>query len=104
MFSALIKQSVFILGNDKTQVPPAVLTHCERMVGEVAQLHKPALKAIAGSKNAQFIFQKQRFWSKQSICEFRLNFIAEQRRPETWKVFKSSNQNILCETKYCIQF
>lgn len=36
MFSALIKQSVFILGNDKTQVPPAVLTHCERMVGEVA--------------------------------------------------------------------
>lgn len=35
-FSALVKQCVFILGNDKTQVPPAVLTHWERMVGEVA--------------------------------------------------------------------
>lgn len=36
MFSALIEQSAFILGSDKTQVPPAVLTHWERMLGEVA--------------------------------------------------------------------
>lgn len=48
--------------------------------------------------------KKKIFWSKQSICKFRFNFIAEQRRSETWEVFKSSNQNILCETQYCIQF
>jgi len=54
--------------------------------------------------NSLYSKKQKRFWSKQSICEFRLNSAAEQRRSEIWKVLKSSNQNILCETQYCIQF
>lgn len=104
-FSALQKQWGFILGSDKTPVPPSVLTHWECLGGEVASLHEPALGAIAGSKKEWFIFQKKiGFWSKQTICKFRLDFIAEQRRYDIWNVFKSSKQNILCETKCCIQF
>lgn len=54
------KQWGFILGSDKTPVPPAVLTHWECLGGEVAKLHEPALGAIAGSKKGIVYIQKKK--------------------------------------------